>query len=169
MSDYRRTTRECSVAQLQPDLARAIQDYAQRQQWSNLKDEVVMCCETTSEKITTNRLDALLNSDVDATTTLALIVTPQRLIWARSGPRAGTAAASAQYKDMRLKIFTPKHTQDIAVDVFGRMEGTREKVGGRLTLGPGPVAQKFCEEVMRAINNLNPPSIEKPRRKWFGR
>ncbi len=169
MSDYRRTTRECSVAQLQSDLARAIQDYAQRQQWGNLEAEIVMCCETTSEIIITNRLDALLNNDVDAITTLALIVTPQRLIWAHSGERAGTAAASAQYKDMRLKIFTPKHTQDIAVDVFGRMDGTREKAGGRLTLGPGPAAQKFCEEVMRAINNLNPPSIEKPRRKWFGR
>lgn len=169
MSDYRRTTRECSVAQLQPDLARAIQDYAQRQQWGNLEAEVVMCCETASEKISTNRLDALLNGDVDAITYLALIVTPQRLIWARSGERAGTSAASAQLKDVRLKIFTPKHAQDIAVDVYGRMEGTREKVGGRLTLGPGPATQKFCEDVMRAVDNLTPPSDKKPRRKWLGR
>jgi hypothetical protein len=169
MSDYRRTTRECSVAQLNPDLARAIRDYARQQQWNNPEAEVVMCCETTSEKISTNRLDALLNSDVDEITHLALIITPQRLIWARSGQRAGVSAASARLKDVRLKIFTPKHTQDVSVDVYGRMEGTRKRVGGRLTLGPDPAAQKFCTEVMRAIDDLTPLSTEKPRRKWFGR
>lgn len=169
MSDYRRTTRECSIVQLRPDLARVIRDYAQQQQWSNLEAEVVMCCETTSEKISTNRLDAVLNGDVDEITTLALIVTPQRLIWARSGERAGASAASAQLKEVHLKIFTPKHTQDVGLDVYGRMEGTRAKVGGRLTLGSGPAAQKFCAEVMRAIDDLTPLSTEKPRRKWFGR
>jgi hypothetical protein len=117
----------------------------------------------------TNRLDAVLSGDVDAITYLALIVTPQRLIWARSGERAGLAAVSAQLKEVRLKIFTPKRTQDIGVDMYGRMEGTRERVGGQLTLGPGPTAQKFCAEVMHAIDNLKPPTIEKPRRKWFGR
>jgi hypothetical protein len=169
MSSYRRTTRECTIAQLRPALARAIRDYAQQQQWSNLEAEVVMCCETTSEKISTNWLDALLNGDVDEIIYLALIVTPQRLIWVRSGKRAGATAVSAQFKDVNLKIFTPKHTQDFGVDVFGHMEGAREKVSGQLLLGPDPAAQKFCEEVMRATGNLKPPAIEKPRRKWLGR
>jgi len=169
MNNYRRTTRECTVAQLRPDLACAIRDYAKQQQWSNLEAEVVMCCETTSEKISANWLDAVLSGDVDEITYLALIVTPQRLIWARSGKRAGTTAVSAQFKDVNLKIFTPKHTQDIGVDVFGHMEGTRERVSGQLLLGSGLIAQKFSEEVMRTIDNLKPPSSEKPRRKWFGR
>ena len=169
MSNYRRTTRECTIEELRPELAEAIRVYAQRQQWDNLEAEVVACCETTSEKISTNRLDALLNGDVDAITHLALIATPNRLIWAHSNARAGAGVASAQYKEMRLKIFRPKRTQDIAVDIYAHMDGTREKAGGRLMLDSGPAAQKFCEAVMRATDHLYPPEVEKPRRKWFGR
>ncbi len=169
MSDYRRTTRECTLDELRPELAEAIRAYAQRQQWANLETEALACCETTSERINTNRLDALLNSNADTITYLALIATPHRLIWAYSGGSVNPGAASAQYKEMRLKIFTPKHTQDIAVDVYARMDGTREKAGGRLMLDSGPAAQKFCEAVMRATDQLYPPSAEKPRRKWFGK
>jgi hypothetical protein len=169
MSKYRRTTRECTLDQLRPELVEAIRTYAQQQHWDNLDADVLACCETTTEKISANRLDAFLHSDVDPITYTALIATPQRLIWAHSGEHAGTGAASAQYKDMRLKIFTPKHTQDIAVDVYAHMDGTRQTAGGRLMLDSGPDARKFCEAVMRATDVLYPPEVKKPRRKWFGR
>jgi hypothetical protein len=168
MSNYRRTTRECTIEELRPELAEAVRTYAQRQGWNNLEAEVLACCETTAERISTNRLDALLSGNVDAITYLALIATPQRLIWAySSNARTGAGVASAQYKEMRLKIFRPKHTQDIAVDVYAHMDGTREKAGGRLMLDSGTAAQKFCKEVMRATDHLYPPEVEKPRRKWF--
>jgi hypothetical protein len=169
MSKYRRTTRECTIEQLRPELARALRDYAQQQQWRNLETEVVMCCETTAEKISTSKLDEFLDGESDPLTYLALIITPQRLIWMRSGAHIHAAAAAAQLKDVRLKIFRPKRTQDFALDVYGRMEGTRDQVGGQLILGPDPDAQKFCSEVMKAMDDLNPPSAKKPRRKWFGR
>jgi len=169
MTDYHRTTRECTLDQLRPELARAIRDYAQQQHWDNLEADVLMCCETTAEKISTNRLDTFLNSDVDPITYLALIATPQRLIWAHSGTRTRVGAASAQYKEMRLKIFQPKHTQDFAVDVYAHMDATREIAGGRMMLDSGPAAQKFCETVIRATDTLYPPEVKKPRRKWFGR
>jgi hypothetical protein len=169
MSDYRRTTRECTLNRLRPELARAIRDHARQQQWDNLEADVLMCCETTAEKISTDRLDAFLHSDIDSITYLALIATPLRLIWAHSGAHTATGAASAQYKDMRLKIFRPKHTQDIAIEIYARMDGTREKAGGRMMLDSSPTAQKFCDAVMRATDILYPPEVEKPRRKWFGR
>ena len=169
MSNYRRTTRECTLDQLRPELAEAVRAYAQRQQWDNLEAEVLACCETTAERISTNRLDAWLNSSTPAVTHLALITTADRLIWAYSRDSANTGAASAQYKDMRLKIFRPKHTPDFTVDIYARMDGTREKTGGRFMLGSSPDAQKFCEAVMRATDTLYPPEVEKPRRKWFGK
>jgi hypothetical protein len=169
VTDYRRTTRECTLDQLRPELARAIRDYARQQHWNNLEADVLMCCETTAEKISANRLDAFLYGDVDPITYLALIATPDRLIWAHSGTRTAAGAASAQYKEMRLKIFQPKHTQDIAVDVYAHMDGTRVKAGGRMLLDSGPAAQKFCEVVMRSTDILYPPEVKKPRRKWFGR
>jgi hypothetical protein len=167
MSDYRRTTRECTLDQLRPELAEAIRAYAQRQQWDKLEAEVLACCETTAELISTNPIDSWLHGSATTITYLALIATPDRLIWAfNTGANVG--AASAQYKDMRLKIFTPKHTQDIAVDIYAHMDGTREKAGGRMMLDSGPAAQKFCEAVMRATDHLYPPEVKKPRRKWFG-
>jgi hypothetical protein len=170
MSEYRRTTRTCTLDQLRPELAEAVHTYAQRQQWDHLEAEVLACCETTAEKISTNRLDAFLNSDVDPVTYLALIATPDRLIWASSTGGTTASAASALYTEMRLKIFTPKFSQGIAFDIFARMDGTGQKVGGRLKLDSGPDARQFCEAVLHATNLLIEASEQaKPRRKWFGR
>jgi hypothetical protein len=168
MSHTQRTTRACTLDELRPELAEAIRTYAQRQQWDHLEAEVLACCETTTEQTRTNRLDAWLN-DSAAISHLALIATPRRLIWAYSSDRARAGAASAQYKDMRLKIFTPKRTAGIGVEIYARMEGTGEKTGGRFMLDDNADARHFCEEVQRATDPLHAPSEGKPRRKWFGR
>jgi len=169
MSHFQRATRACILDELRPELAEAIRTYAQRQQWGNLEAEVLACCETTTERTGTNRLGAWLNGSAATMSHLALIATPHRLIWAYSGDRARAGAASAQYKDMRLKIFTPKRTAGIGVEIYARMDGTGEKTGGRFMLDDNPDARHFCEEVKRATDPLHPPSGEKPRRMWFGR
>jgi hypothetical protein len=170
MSHAQRTTRACTLDELRPELAEAIRAYAQRQQWVDLEAEVLACCETTTERTNTNRLDALLDGSAATISHLALIATPQRLIWAYGSERARAGAASAQYKEVRLKIFTPKRAAGIGVEIYGRMDGTGEKTGGRFMLDDSPAARHFCEEVKRAIDSLHPPSEEKPRRRrWFGR
>jgi hypothetical protein len=167
MSHIQRATRECTLAELRPELAEAVRTYAQRQQWPNLETEVVACCETTSERISSNRLDTWLNGGAASLSHLALVATPDRLIWAYSSGRVRAGVASAQYKDMHLKIFTPKNAAGIAVEIFARMDGTGEKTGGRFMLDDDPAARHFCEEVKRITDPLYPP--EKPRRKWFGK
>ncbi len=170
MSHYQRTTRACTLDGLRPELAAAIRTYAQRQQWDNLEAEVLACCETATERTSTNRLDAWLHRGAATDSYLALIATPQRLIWAYCSDRARAGAASARYQEMRLKIFRPKSTPGIAVDVFGRMDGTREKTGGRFMLDDSPAALDFCEQVQRATAPLRLPAEEKPRwRRWIGR
>ncbi len=170
MSHAQRTTRTCTFDELRPELAEAVRTYAKRQQWDNLEAEVLACCETITERTSTNRLDAWLNRGAATITYLALIATPQRLIWAYGSDRVQAGAASAQYQAMRLKIFRPKSTAGIAVDIYGRMDGTREKTGGRFMLDDSPAALNFCEEVQRATAPLRMPSAEKPRRRrWFRR
>jgi hypothetical protein len=169
MSLTQRTTRECTFAELRPELAEAIRTYAQRQQWQNFEPHVSACCETTSEQISTGRLDAWLHSGAPTRSYLALIATPDRLIWAYSSDRARAGAASAQFKEMRLKIFTPKNAAGIAVDIFARMDGTRDKAGGRFMLDDSPAARRFAAEVKHRTDPLVPPEKVKPRRKWFGR
>ncbi len=169
MSQYHRTTRECTIDELRPELAEAIRSYARRQQWDNLEAEILACCETTTERTSINLLDAWLNASVPALSHLVLIATPDRLIWANSSDRFRASAASAQFKEMRLKIFTPRTTAGIAVEIYGRMDEAGEKTGGRFMLDGGPSARHFCEEVKRATDQLHPPAKEKPRRKWFGK
>ncbi len=169
MSHYQRTTRNCTLDELRPELAEAIRAYATRQQWDNLEAEVLACCETTTERTSANRLDAWLNGSAAAISHVALIATPHRLIWAYSSDRVRAGAASAQYHEMRLKIFTPKLTAGIAVDIYARMDGTREKTGGRFMLDGSPAALEFCEEFQRATAPLRLPAEKKPRRRWFGR
>ncbi len=170
MSHTQRTTRACTLDELRPELAEAIRAHAAQQQWDNLEAEVLACCETTTERTSTNRLDAWLNGSAATLSHLALIATPQRLIWAYGSDRVRAGAASAQYRQMRLKMSRPKGTADIAVDIYGRMDGTREKTGGRFMLDGSPAALKFCEEVQRATVPLREPAEEKPRRRWwFGR
>jgi hypothetical protein len=166
MSHTRRTTRECPFAELRPELAEAIRAHAQRQHWQAWEAAIAACCETTSERACTNRLDALINGG-SAISHLALIATPDRLIWAFSSEAAPAGAASALFKEMRLKIFTPKNKAGIAIDIYARMDGSRDKAGGRFMLDDGPAARHFAEEIKRLTDPLTEP--EKPRRKWLGK
>jgi elongation factor P--beta-lysine ligase len=50
MSDYNRTTRECSVSQLRPELFQAIRAYFQEHQLGELETETLSCIETISQK-----------------------------------------------------------------------------------------------------------------------
>ena len=131
MSYFQRTTRACTLDELRPELAEAIRTYAQRQQWDNLEAEVLACCETTTERTSANRLDAWLNGSAAAISHVALIATPHRLIWAYSSDRARAGAASAQYHEMRLKIFTP-NSQRVLPWIFMRawMGHVRKRVDG---------------------------------------
>jgi len=169
MAEHRRITRTCTLDELRPELAEAIRAHAQRQHWTHFEADVLACCETTTENIVINVFDAMLNGSAAPLTYLALIATPQRLIWASSTGGETASAASALYTAMRLKIFTPKSSSGIAFDIYAQMDGTGQKAGGRLKLDSGPEARQFCEEVHRATNLLIQPSEKKPRRKWFGR
>lgn len=167
MSHAQRTTRECALVELRPELAEAIRAHAQRQHWPDWETAIAACCETTTERTHTNRLGAWLNADAPALSSVALVATPDRLIWAFSSDRAQAGAASAQYKDMRLKIFTPKRSVDIAVEIYARMDGTRDMAGGRFMLDGSPDARHFAAEVKRLTDPL--VQLEKPRRKLLGK
>lgn len=169
MSETRRATRLCTFDELRPELAAAIRIHAQRQQWTNWESDILACCETTSERIDRNPLDAWLNGNAPRIKYLAVLALPQRLVWASSDGAICPGAASALYQEMRLKIFTPKLASDIVLEIYARMDGTREKVGGKLKLDAGQGAREFCAEIQRATSLLIEPQPEKPRRKWFGK
>ena len=44
------------------------------------------------------------------------------------------------------------------LEISGFMADTKEYVRGNLEMGPEPAAQKFCEAVVPAVTDANPPS-----------
>jgi hypothetical protein len=162
MSDYIRFTRECSFGQLRPELARAIREYAQNhREVGNVEVEVLMCCETTSEKKRAGALAALVGDYPDTILYTGMVVTPQWLIWARYGDKSSVRVSSARLQDVQVKVYASLLVKDTGMQVSGYMGGSNRRVGGYIGMGPEPAAQKFCEQVQKAIEKVNPKPAKK--------
>ena len=158
MSDYNRTTRECLVSQLRPELLQAIQNYFQEHKLGDLETEILICCETISKKKSTSRLVSWLNGESDTTIHTGMLLTPQWLIWVRSGDRSGLRMTAANLTAIQVKAYTSALTHDTGLEVFGYLGDSPSRVRGYIGLGADLAAQRFCEAVKQAIAKVNPPS-----------
>ena len=162
MSDYHRFTRECSFGQLRPELARAIREHAQNHgEMGNVEVEVLMCCETTSEKKRVGALAALLGDNPDTVLYTGMVVTPQWLIWARYGDKSDMGVSAAKLQDVQVKVYASLLVKDTGIEVSGYVGDSKSKVQGYIGMGPEPATQKFCEQVQKAIEKVNPKPAKK--------
>ena len=166
MSDYVRFTRECSFGQLRPELVRALREYAQNhRELGNVEVEVLMCCETASEKKRAGALAARLGDDPDTILYTGMLVTPQWLVWARFGDKSGISVYSAKLQDVQVRAFASRLVKDTGMEVSGYIGDSKGRVRGYIGMGPEPAAQKFREQVQKAIEKVNPKPTKK--RLWF--
>ena len=167
MPEYRRMTYAYTVDQLQPELGRVIREHLEARQLAHALDNVIACCETITDRVGSSWYDGLPGGAAESLSYLALIVTPDRLIWARRGDQTPPTAASAAFRDLRVKVFRPRGTSDFGLDLNFRMENSRwAAVSGRLLLGPEPAAEKFCVALGEAMGfNLMAP----PPKPWWDR
>jgi hypothetical protein len=164
MIGYTSTTRECSASRIHPSLYQAVREFFQTHQVGDLDAETLLCCETTSEKQNPGKFASFLDGNPDLTIHLAVLLTAEWLIWARSGDRSSTLATGTKLKLIRVKAFVAKRTKDMQLEVSGFMVDSKEYVRGNLEMGTEAVAQKFCEAVEKAVLKANPPT----KRKFFG-
>jgi hypothetical protein len=165
MAEYRRITRTYSFDQLRPELLRVIREHLEARQLIGQLDDMIACCETTSDKVGSSWYDVLLGDTTDSLSYLALVLTPQRLIWARSSEHTAPTAASAAFADLRAKVFRPRHTLDFGLQLNIRMENSRwATMTGQLLLGPEPAAEKFCVTLGEAMGF---PITKSPPRSWW--
>jgi hypothetical protein len=167
MSDYNRTTRECSVSQLHPEIRQAVQSYFQEHELGDPSTETLMCCETISEKKDFGRLSSLLKSAQDKTIHMGLLLTSQWLIWVRRGDRSGNVLNAANLKDIQVRAYMSIFVRDAGLDISGYMGDPKRQVRGYVGMGTELAAQKFCEEVQKAVAAVTPPS-PKGWPKWLG-
>lgn len=163
MSEYTRTTRECSVMQLQPALLQAIQNYFQEQKLGDLKSETLLCCETISTKKDASSLATWLSGSSDTTLQTGMLLTADRLIWVHHGDQSGTRLNAARLDQIRSEFSIAPFTKDAGLQIVGFIENVQGRVHGYIATGADPAAQKFGEEVKQAIDRVNPP----PKKGWF--
>jgi len=167
MSDYNRTTRECFVSQLQPELRQAIKNYFREQDLGNPDTETLLCCETVSTRKSSSWLGTLLNGGEDATIYTAMLFTPEWLIWVRKGDASNTVLNAANLKEIQVKTYLSLLNKDNGLEVGGYTKDSKGSVRGYVGLGPELAAQKFCEEIEKAVAKVKPPAA-KPFSRWFG-
>ncbi len=167
MSRYTRTTRKCLVSQLHPDLSQAIGEFFQARQLGDPETETRSCCETTAVKPASGKLLSFLEGNLDTSFHLAILLTSDWLIWARSGDRSGLRVMGAKLKTIRTKAFVTRRTNEMQLEVSGYMDNSSELARGTLELGPEATAQRFCEEVVETVLRENPPE-KRSRPRMFG-
>jgi hypothetical protein len=158
MSEYIRTTRECSISQFHPELRQALRKYFEEHELGDLQAEILMCCETVSRKKNTGKSGSWLSDSPDTTIYTGTLLTSRFLFWAHYGDRSGTLVNGANLDEIRAEPYTALFTKDTGLDIVGYISGAKSRVHGRIGMGTELAAQKFCEEVKKAITQINPPT-----------
>ena len=161
MSDYTRSTRECPVGQVRPELRCALEEYFLKNSLGDLEAETLLCCETISEKIEMGWLATLLNDKTDPLVYTAMLLTSTHLIWARGSQQPKINVNAADLRFIRIKPFASLFITDAGLEVSGLVGNTKGMSLGYIGMGPEPITQKFCDAVQQAINKVNPPSTSK--------
>jgi hypothetical protein len=169
MSDYHRTTRECSVSQLHPELRQSIRRYFEEHNLGDMETETLLCCETISTKKNSGRLVSLLKGVLDATVHTGMLLTSQQLIWVRKGDKSDTVLNAANLKDIQVRAYLSILTRDTGMEISGYVGNAGRQIRGYVGMGEELAAQNFCEEVIKAITAATPPPPT-PRKlpKWLG-
>jgi hypothetical protein len=168
MSDYNRTTRECHVSQLHPELRKALLDFFTEHDLGDPAAETIACYETTSEKKDTGKPVAWLNDRSDTTAHTAMVLTPAWLIWVRHGDRSGMHLTAANLKDIQVKVHTSMLTKDPGLEVIGYVQGSKGWMRGYIGMEAEWIAQKFCDQVRQAIDKVKPPAKKRFPWQWGG-
>jgi hypothetical protein len=163
MSEYIRTTRECSVTDLHPEIFQAIGMYFQEHKIGHLQAETIACCETISEK---KKKESWLSGKQDRIIYTGMVLTSEWLIWVHYGDRSGIRLNAANLKEIGAGYHTSLLTKDAGLEIAGYIGDTKARVRGYVAMGADPAAEKFCEEVKQAILKINPPEPSKPF-KWL--
>lgn len=168
MSNYNRTTRECSVSQLHPELRQAIQSHFQEHNLGDPETESLMCCEIISEKKNVSKLVSWLGGGSDATVHRGILLTSERLIWARRGDRSGTVLNAARLKEIQVRAYQSVIPKETGLEIYGLIGASKILVRGFVAMGEELVAQKFIETVVNKTNELNPP-VKKEKKGFLAR
>jgi hypothetical protein len=157
LNNYKRNTRACTFEELQPALQQALRAYFSEHELTGVEAQILMCCETLSKRQKTSALATLLGEDRDLVYCLGAFVTPEWLVWARSGDHTKTTVVAAKLKDIHVRQMAFLLSKDTGINIDGFLDGFYYKIHGYIALGPEPAAEEFWKAVEQAGEAANPP------------
>ncbi|MFZ1323464.1 MAG: hypothetical protein WAT71_18080 [Ignavibacteria bacterium] len=118
MGEYKRSTREANISNLNPNAAEFLKSHSEKYELGNVENSVLYCCETTSVK----EIKKLFKTQTE-TTVCSIILTPQFLIWATFINDETPVVMSARIKDIQIQDYEKsefyKLIQDSGINVKG--------------------------------------------------
>jgi hypothetical protein len=161
MNRTSRTTRECTVEDLDPALKTAMREHMEKYQLGNLESASLMCCETASV-----RQKQGLFGKAEKTLSAAF-VTPEWLVWADSTDRNAAGAGSARLAQIDVRDFGSTALGTISPDeglnITGRYTDHNKTGMTFIALGSGPDGQKFRQALRDAMKQVEARKQAEPR------
>lgn len=148
--EYQRTTREISFNNLQPQFLEKIRKYLEKKDIQDFEGNILMCVETTSEKISQGFFANLFGSGNYGKQTV-MAFSPNRLLWSTLDNKNEIVVNSAKLNEIEIKDFSSPLIEDTGLDVFGFINGSTERVTAFLGLGEENISQKFKQTLAETI------------------
>lgn len=151
MSDYQRSTRECTLDSMNPALATAVRQHIAAHQLGSVLGSTQFCGETTS----TRQKKGLFGRKTETSHT-GFLLAPPWLIWATVKEGEPAAILAARLRDIQVQDYERSEMVKLVPDSGVNITGLRQSDAGVGTafigLGPEPAAQKFRELLRQAVN-----------------
>lgn len=148
MGDYKRTTRECTLDSLRPELAAALRAHVEKYNLGDILSDARLCIETTSEKIKKGFFGG------GETIYSAAVLTKGWLVWANSGTNVKPHALSARLNQITAQDYAKssfaKMIPDTGVNVNGLKTDTPEAGTTFIGLEENAAGIKFREALIAA-------------------
>jgi len=150
MNAYVRSTRECTFADLCPELVVAICKHVEKYKLGDIKSSPLICCEITS----TTQKTGLFTKGAETAVT-CMLVTAQLLIWTNRKKRDEPIVRSALLRNIEAQDFENtamyKVKPDSGINITGRYTDVTKQGQSFIGLGTDPAGDKFRKVLQQAI------------------
>jgi hypothetical protein len=84
-----------------------------------IEDEIILCCETMSEKKKKALFTGILDIETGPIHYIGVFITPAWLVWSRWSIKTGTVVSTARLKDVQITEFQSPLIDDSGLEVTG--------------------------------------------------
>jgi hypothetical protein len=153
MSDYNRSTREVTLANLSPEITGALNKHIELYNLGSILDDVLICIEANSEKIK----KGLFSGPGAKVVKSIIIITPRWLLQAIKSDDDAAFARSAQLTDIVVADYEKSpfyaKTPDTGIEVTGKFTDASENSMSFIGLGKDAAGEKFKKMLIEVVQN----------------